>query len=96
MLADRIIQLGGTPLLSPYEWQKKKRLRLHEPKDPGVLPLLAQNIKGEQCAIMTYSTISKKVMGKDIITFHMARKILADEIRHEQDLQDLEQDIKMI
>ena len=46
---------------------------------------------------MTYNTIIKKVMvSKDPITFHLVRKILADEIEHEQDLQDLEDDIKLI
>lgn len=97
MLAERIIQLGGTPILNPLQWQKLSGCGYDEPKDPHVLKLLAQNIKGEQCAIETYNSILKKVMaGKDPVTFHLVRKILEDEVKHEQDLQDLEEDINMI
>lgn len=97
MLADRIIELGGTPILSPAQWQKLSGCGYDEPKDPHVLKILAQNIKGEQCAIVTYNTMLAKIREmKDPITFHMLRKILADEVKHEHDLQDLEEDIKMI
>jgi len=92
MLADRIIQLGGTPLLSPAEFTKMSNCGYDEPKDPHVLKLLEQNIKGEQCAIETYSAMLGKLKG-DYITFNMVRKILEDEVGHEQDLQDIEEDI---
>jgi bacterioferritin len=96
MLAERIIQLGGTPIINPAEWTKKSNCGYDEPKDPHVLKLLAQNIKGEQCAINIYNNMLKKIMvEKDPVTFHLIRKILEDEIEHEQDLQDLEEDIKM-
>ncbi|MCX8195183.1 MAG: ferritin-like domain-containing protein [Candidatus Micrarchaeota archaeon] len=97
MLAERIIQLGGTPILNPAEWMKNSNCGYDEPKDEHVLKVLEQNIKGEQCAIETYSNMLKKIMvEKDPITFHLVRKILEDEVKHEHDLQDLEQDIKMI
>ncbi|MCX8175222.1 MAG: ferritin-like domain-containing protein [Candidatus Micrarchaeota archaeon] len=97
MLADRIIELGGTPILNPADWVKKSGCGYDEPKDPHVLKVLAQNIKGEQCAIMAYSEMLERIKGlKDPLTFHLVRKILQDEVKHEQDLQDLEQDIKMI
>jgi len=97
MLAERIITLGGTPILNPAQWAKLSGCGYDEPKDPHVLKLLEQNIKGEQCAIMAYSAILKKIMvEKDPITFHMVRKILEDEVKHEHDLQDLEEDIRMI
>ncbi|MFA6489634.1 MAG: ferritin-like domain-containing protein [Candidatus Micrarchaeia archaeon] len=96
MLAERIIQLGGTPILNPSQWAKLSGCGYDEPKDPHTLKLLEQNIKGEQCAIVTYNTILKKVMvEKDPITFNLVRKILEDEVEHEQDLQDLEEDIKL-
>lgn len=94
MLADRIIQLGGTPLLSPAEFTKMSNCGYDEPKDPHVLRLLEQNIKGEQCAIETYSAMLGKLKG-DYITFNMVRKILEDEVGHEQDLQDIEEDIRL-
>jgi len=59
--------------------------------------VLAQNIKGEQCAIGAYRQILEKVKhGKDPITANMIRKIMEDEVKHEQDLQNLEEDIKLI
>ena len=97
MLAERIIQLGGTPILSPAQWQKLSSCGYDEPKDPHVLRLLEQNIKGEQCAIKVYSAMLEKIRGmKDPITFHIVRKILEDEVKHEHDLQDLEEDIGML
>ncbi|MCX8197929.1 MAG: ferritin-like domain-containing protein [Candidatus Micrarchaeota archaeon] len=97
MLAERIIQLGGTPILNPADWMKKSSCGYDEPKDEHVLKIIGQNIKGEQCAIEVYSGILEKLKnGGDHITFNMIRKILEDEVEHEQELQDLEQDIKMI
>lgn len=93
-VADRIIQLGGTPLLNPKEWEKNARCKYDEPKDPCVLTLLKQNIAGERCAIQRYQEICEMCYGgKDISTFHMARSILDDELEHEQDLEDLFDDI---
>ncbi|MEM4633960.1 MAG: ferritin-like domain-containing protein [Candidatus Anstonellaceae archaeon] len=97
MLAKRIIELGGTPILNPADWAKKSSCGYDEPKDEHVLKILDQNIKGEQCAIEVYADILEKLKnGGDHVTFNMVRKILEDEIEHEQELQDLEQDIKMI
>ncbi len=97
MLAERIIQLGGTPILNPAQWAKLSNCGYDEPKDPHVLKLLEQNIKGEQCAIKTYGAMLERIREiKDPITFHLVRKIMEDEVKHEHDLQDLEEDIKLI
>lgn len=96
MLAERIIQLGGTPILDPMKLIKFSNCGYDEPSDPHTLKVVRQNIKGEQCAILTYNAMLEKIMvQKDPVTFHIVRKILQDEIEHEQDLQDLEDDIKM-
>ncbi len=96
MLADRIIQLGGTPILDPKEFHAKSGCGYEAPKDGHVKKLLAQNIKGEQCAIGVYNALLKTIMlGKDPITFNMVRKIMEDEVKHEQDLQDLLEDINL-
>lgn len=93
-VADRIIQLGGTPLLNPAEWVKNAKCKYDEPKDPNVVTLLKQNIAGERCAVKRYQDICEMCYGgKDIATFHMARSILDDELAHEQDLEDLADDI---
>ena len=36
-LAERIIQLGGTPLLNPKDWEKHAKCKYDEPKDGNVL-----------------------------------------------------------
>ncbi len=51
MLALRIIQLGGTPLIGPEQWLNHTHCGYDAPEDPFVKKILAQNIKGEQCAI---------------------------------------------
>lgn len=93
MLADRIIQLGGTPLLHPKEWMKKTNCGYEEPKDFDVVSILQDAIKGEQCAINTYSSIIDLTRDKDIVTYDIMSQILADEVTHEEDLQALHDDI---
>lgn len=95
-LAERIIQLGGTPLISPQEWFKQTGCGYDAPADPHVATLLKQNIKGEQCAIETYKNIAEFLQGKDLITFHIVMEILEDEIEHEEDLEALEEDLKIM
>ena len=94
MLADRIVQLGGNPLLKPQDWMPSTNCGYEVPEDPSVLKLLDQNIKGEQCAIDTYDKLLKKVEGKDPITYNMVLSILTDEVEHEDDLQALLEDIQ--
>ena len=94
MLVDRIIQLGGTPLFHPTEWLSKTNCGYEPPTDPFVIALLKQNIKGEQCAIETYTKIINLIKGKDPITTHIIYKILGDEVEHEEDLEAIMEDIK--
>jgi len=94
MLVDRIIQLGGTPILNPSEWQSKTNCGYEAPTDPFVVPILKQNIKGEQCAIDVYNKIAEKVKGKDPITLHIVYKIMADEVEHEEELEAIMEDIE--
>ncbi len=97
MLAERIIQLGGTPLLSPDEWKAQSGCGYAAPKDPHVKKILQQNIKGEQCAIVVYSKILENVKGgKDPITANMLRKIMEEEVKHEEDLENLLEDVDLV
>lgn len=93
MLTDRIIQLGGVPLLHPDEWLKKSHCGYDAPKDFDVVSILQDAIKGEQCAIATYSDILDMTRDKDIVTYDIVSQILADEVEHEEDLQSLHDDI---
>jgi len=94
MLVMRIVQLGGTPLLTPDEWQGSTNCGYDAPKDPYVMKVLEQNIKGERCAIDTYNGLMALTAGKDPVTHQMAFEILRDEIEHEEDLQALVEDIQ--
>ncbi|QOY53851.1 ferritin [Candidatus Sulfurimonas marisnigri] len=93
MVADRILQLGGTPILNPKDWFTHTNCGYEEPKNFDVVAILQDSIKGEQCAISTYSSIADIVKDKDIITYNLVSEILADEVEHEEDLQALHDDI---
>ena len=95
MLAKRIIELGGTPVLEPKEWYTQSTCGYNKPKDPDVRVLLEQNIKGEQCAIFVYDGLLEYTKGKDPVTYNMIRKIQEEEIEHEEDLQSLQRDIEL-
>ncbi len=93
MVADRILQLGGTPLLSPNDWFTHTNCGYETPNDFDVVAILQDAIKGEQCAISTYSELAEITKDKDIVTYDIVSEILADEVEHEEDLQALHDDI---
>ncbi|HOZ16094.1 MAG TPA: ferritin-like domain-containing protein [Tenuifilaceae bacterium] len=93
MVADRIIQLGGTPLLHPQDWFKHSRCAYDAPIDPYIEVILEQNLHGERCAIQRYNEIASFTSGKDHMTHQMATQILAEEIEHENDIEDWITDI---
>ena len=96
MLTNRILQLGGTPPISPQEWSKLANCQYTAPTNPYVEELLKQNIEGERCAIICYNEILKTTKDTDIVTYNLALQILEDEIEHEEDLEGLLEDIKVI
>lgn len=94
MVVERIIQLGGQPILSPSEWMKLSRCDYEVPTDPYVEAILNQNLNGERCAIQRYEDIASYTSGKDHATHQMATQILNEEIEHEQDIEDWINDIQ--
>lgn len=96
MLAQRIIQLGGTPVLSPQKWYEMTNCGYDPPEDPYVRVLLEQNIKGEQCAIQVYNALLKETKDGDPVTYNMVLQILQDEVMHEEDLQALLEDLDLM
>ena len=96
LLANRILQLGGTPLLKPADWYEMTNCGYEAPDDPYVEVLLEQNIKGEQCAIEAYQQLVELTRDADPVTYEMALSIMADEIEHEEDLQALAEDIQLM
>ena len=93
MVVDRLITLGGTPVLHPNDWTKFSNCGYDAPENPDVMSILEQAIKGEQCAISVYSEIAEITREKDIVTYDIVSQILADEVEHEEDLQALYDDI---
>lgn len=93
-LAERIIQLGGTPLLKPQDWLEMTNCGYDAPQDPCAYAILEQNIKGEQCAIEVYNNLLCELKDKDIVTYHLILEILEDEIEHEEDLENLKEDLE--
>ena len=96
LLVDRIMQLGGTPLLKPQDWFEVTNCGYEAPEDPYVEVLLEQNIKGEQCAIEVYQELATLTRDGDPVTYEIVLQILTDEIAHEEDLQALAEDIQLM
>jgi bacterioferritin len=96
LLAGRIIQLGGTPVVSPKDWFALSPCSYDAPTDAYVAVLLDQNIAGEQCAITTYKTMMDVTKDKDMVTYNMALGILEQEVEHEEDLQSLKEDLDLM
>lgn len=88
MIVDRIIQIGGQPVLTPSEWMKLGRCKYEVPSDPYIEVILNQNLSGERCAIKNYKSLADFTDGKDHTTYQMAITILNEEIEHEQDIED--------
>lgn len=96
LVVDRIIQLGGTPVLNPADWFKLSSCDYEVPNDPYVETILQQNLKGERCAIQRYKDIADFTQGKDHITFQIATSILSDELEHEEDIEGWIADINRL
>ena len=93
LIADRIIELEGTPVLDPKQWFELARCKYDTPTQFDTVSLLNQNVASERCAILRYQEIAKFTEGKDYTTCDIAKHILAEEEDHEQDLQDYLNDI---
>jgi len=93
LVVGRIIQLGGTPVLTPADWMKFSKCDYEIPSDPYVESILNQNLNGERCAIQRYNGIADFTNGKDHTTHQIATTILNDELEHEQDIEDWIADI---
>ncbi len=94
MVVNRIIQLGGTPVLTPADWMKLSSCAYEAPEDPYVEAILNQNLNGERCAIARYKGVADFTNGMDHTTHQMATTILNEELEHEQDIEDWILDIE--
>ena len=93
LLANRIIELEGVPVLDPQKWFELARCKYDAPQEFDSVSLLKDNVASERCAIIRYQEIADFTNGKDFTTCDIAKHILAEEEEHEQDLQDYLTDI---
>ncbi len=96
LLTTRIVQLGGTPVISPADWMKITNCGYDAPIDPYVEKVLEQNIKGEQCAIKVYSHLLDLTREGDPVTYNIILTILSQEVEHEEDLDALREDLELM
>lgn len=96
MLADRIIQLEGVPVLDPAQWLVLARCKYSPPIKNDVVTLLKENIAAERCAVIRYEEIASFTNNVDYTTCDIAKRIMAEEEEHEQDLQDCLRDVEWI
>lgn len=94
LIAKRIMELGATPIVGPQEWLKRSTCGYLEPMDSNIMVLLEQNISSERCAMEVYRELADFTRGKDDITYKLAVKILEEEAEHEQDLEDIKNDME--
>lgn len=93
-LADRIIQLGGTPALNPQQWNDLAHCKYITPHSFNVVALVKDNLEAERCAIGRYEGLCDLTHGTDYETFRLSRKILKEEIEHEQEMEDFMADFE--
>lgn len=96
LLADRIVQLEGVPVLDPAQWTMLARCKYSPPIKNDVVTLLKENIAAERCAIIRYEEIASLTNNVDYTTCDIAKRIMAEEEEHEQDLQDCLRDVEWI
>lgn len=90
-LANRILELGGDPIVDPGNWASGAG-------SPWIAPrtdfsdadgMVADQIKAEAAAIQHYNNIAKMTFGKDPVTYNLITQLLADEVGHEEFLENL-------
>ena len=85
-LARRIVQLGGTPDLSPATLLARSHAAYDE--SLSLKDMIRANLIAERVAIETYSQLVTLIGDKDISTRRLLEDILADEQQHADELKD--------
>ena len=70
MIAKRIIELEGVPVLDPQKWSELARCKYDTPQDFDSVCLLNDNVASERCAILRYQEIADFTNGKDDMIVH--------------------------
>ncbi len=90
-LANRIIELGGDPVVHPKEWEANAHAPFTAPRPDwtDASGMVDDQIKAEAGAIEAYNRLAKFTFGKDPVTHQLAVELLADEVGHEEFLKNL-------
>lgn len=86
MLAERIVQLGGEPLLDPATLKQRSHAEYDESED--LKSMIRANLVAERVSVEVYRQLVQLVASKDPSTAHLLRGILADEEEHADELSD--------
>jgi len=87
-LTERIIQLGGTPVVDPKKYYDLTNCGYEVPTE-DIPKVLSDAIKGEGCAIKVYDKIASMTHDKDVVTYNLMLHIMEEEIDHEQRFEDI-------
>lgn len=87
VLADRIKQLGGEPVMHPNKLLEKAGCGYKEPpKDPTDLKKVIEDVlAAEACAIEYYSKMADKYRSTDLVTHEIFEDLLKDEVSDEEE-----------
>jgi len=90
-LATRMLELGGNPVVDPGQWAAGTGTAWIAPRKSfaDADGMVADQIKAEAAAIRHYSAVAKMTFGKDPVTYSLASELLADEVGHEEFLENL-------
>jgi bacterioferritin len=90
LLANRIRELGGEVDPNPIRAFQKNSCGYIEPKNSDSYDIVNMAIKGEYCAINSYTKMAEQARSDgDIKTYDLLMKIIEDEYEHVDDLQKL-------
>lgn len=87
-IAERIVQLGGSPNLSPEGLLTRSHTEYVEAKD-SLVEMIKENLVAERIAIDSYREIAAFFAPFDSTTRRMIEEIQAEEEEHADDLADL-------
>lgn len=90
-LANRIIELGGTPILHPMDIEKNANAAYPKPpkKTDDYDSIIKVVCDAEAGAIDVYNKLANKTINKDHVTYQLACHILSEEVDHEEMFEDL-------
>ena len=89
-LADRLNQLGAAAFSDPAEWVKNSTIGSVDPEQYLTMKSAVQKameIAGK--VVEHYNNIINKVKDTDYVTFEIVGDILSEEVKEEQDLEDI-------